>query len=185
MIEYTTSRSSKELKGILELQKKNLRASLSKEEAARQGFVFLKHNLKTLEKFNNIDEHVIAKENDKIIGYVLTMTKESRYDIPEIFPLFELFDNLKYKGKIISDCKYMLVGQVCVGKAYRGKGIFVNCYQSYQENYGSKYDFTITEIPKSNLRSRNAHKKIGFEEVYEYSDLKGDEWIVVVWDWNY
>ncbi len=185
MIEYTTSKSTKELKGILELQKKNLRAQLSKEEAASQGFVFVKHNLKTLEKFNNIEEHLIAKENDKIIGYVLTMTKESRYDLAEIFPLFELFDKLKYKGKIISDCNYMLVGQVCVGKAYRGKGVFVKCYQAYQEYYSSKYDFTITEISKSNLRSRKAHKKIGFDEIYKYSDTEGGEWVVVLCDWKY
>lgn len=184
MIEYTISRSRKDLKEILELQKKNLRVGLSKEEAAGQGFVFLEHNFKTLEKLNNIDKHIIAKENDKVIGYVLTTTKKSKYDLPKIFPLFKLFDHLKYKGKTISDWKYMLVGQVCVDKAYRGKGVFMDCYQKYQENYSSKYDFAITEISKSNLRSRNAHKKVGFEEIHEYSDSKGGEWVVVLWDWK-
>lgn len=184
MIEYTTSKSTEDLRGILDLQQKNLRTRLSQVEAVKLGFVYLQHDLQTLKDFNCIEEHVIAKNEKTVIGYVLTMTKKSRFDIPEILPMFEIFDHLEFSGKPISTYNYMVVGQVCIDLAYRGKGLFHNLYAKYREQYASKYDFTITEIPKINMRSRRAHNKIGFKEVYEYTDSKKVEWVVVLWDWK-
>lgn len=184
MITYTQAKDIKDLEGILQLQKKNLKIGLSTDEATAQGFVWLKHDLKTLKKFNDIEAHTIAKANEKVIAYVLTMTKKSRYDIRDIFPLFELFDQLKYNGKLISSYNYMLVGQVCVAKDFRGKAVFKNSYLAYKQHCSQNYDFAITEISKSNLRSRNAHKKAGFMEIHEYTDPKNDEWVVVLWDWQ-
>jgi hypothetical protein len=76
-----------------------------------------------------------------------------------------------------------VVGQVCIDKQYRGQGILPNCYAVYKEYYNKKYDFAITEIASTNLRSLNAHRKIGFNEIHSYSGPDKTEWIVVVWDW--
>lgn len=47
-----------------------------------------------------------------------------------------------------------------------------------------KYDFAITEIHKSNIRSIKAHARIGFELIHSYKDPNGDEWDIVIWDWK-
>ncbi|AKD03768.1 GNAT family N-acetyltransferase [Pontibacter korlensis] len=184
MITYKTSENDTELEGILSLQKANLKIGLPEGEIESQGFVTVDHSLEVLQRFNQIEKHVIAKDGEKVVGYVLAMTKESRFDIPILLPMFEVFDNIKFRGKVVSAYNYMVVGQVCVDKDYRGKGIFGDCYLTYKQHYSEKYDFAITEIAKSNLRSLKAHNRVGFEEVHSYLDPDQTAWSIVVWDWK-
>ncbi|MFC6999507.1 GNAT family N-acetyltransferase [Rufibacter roseus] len=184
MIAYSTSKNNIELEGILSLQKANLKIGLSEGEIESQGFVTVNHDLKTLKKLNQIEEHIIAKDGEKVVAYVLSMTKKSRFDIPILIPMFEVFDKVVYKVKLLSAYNYMVVGQVCVDKDYRGKGIFGDCYSAYKQHHSEKYDFAITEIAKTNLRSLNAHKRVGFKEIVSYTDPNKIEWIVVLWDWK-
>jgi GNAT superfamily N-acetyltransferase len=184
MITYTTVNSKTDLEGILKLQKSNLAQNLNSDEIRSQGFVTVNHTYDLLKKLNDFEKHIIAKENDKVIGYVLAMTKHSKFDIPVLFPMFNVFDTVLFKDKKISAYNYILVGQVCVDKAYRGQGIFNNCYAAYKEFYKDKYDFAITEIANTNSRSLNAHKRIGFEDIHSYFAPDKTEWIVVLWNWK-
>jgi L-amino acid N-acyltransferase YncA len=184
MITYTTSKTISELEGILHLQKLNLPQQLNAAEINSQGFVTVDHSYESLEKLNDYEKHVIARDGDKVIGYVLAMTKESKHDIPILIPMFDLFDTLSYQEKKISAHNYIVVGQVCVAREYRGQGILDDCYATYKKFYGHKYDFAITEIANKNRRSLNAHKRIGFKEVHSYTGPDQIEWVVVIWDWK-
>lgn len=184
MINYTTATNSKDLEGILALQKANLAKGLTPEEIQSQGFVTVDHSYEQLKKLNDIENHIIARDNDKIAGYVLAMTQQSKSAIPVLLPMFKLFEKILYKNKKISDYNYLVVGQVCIDKEYRGKGIFDKCYYAYKKHFDSKYDFAITEIANTNLRSLIAHKRIGFKEIYSYPTVENTEWIVLIWDWE-
>jgi len=184
MISYSTSNTKEELEGILKLQQSNLAQGLTADEIQSQGFVTVNHDYDVLKKMNDLEKHVIAKEYEAVIGYCLAMTKQSRFDIPVLVPMFDVFDQIVYNEKIVSTVHYIVVGQVCIDKAYRGQGVFDNCYAAYKKFYCNKYDLAITEIASSNTRSLQAHKRIGFREIYSYIDPTGTEWIVVIWDWR-
>jgi hypothetical protein len=183
LIIYSTCDSLKDLEGIYSLQKNNLPGRLTADEIRDQGFVTVDHSLDLLEKLNIIEKHVIAREDDNVIGYVLAMTQQSRFDVHVLIPMFEQFEFVLFKGKLLSLYNYIIVGQVCIDKLYRGLGIFDHCYETYKKCYGEKYDFAITEIASHNLRSRHAHKRIGFEEVHTYTGPDNVEWVIVIWDW--
>lgn len=184
MICYATAESDKDLEGILLLQKANLKKALPAQERKAQGFVTVEHNFDVLKKLNDRERHVIAKQNDVIVGYVLSMTKDARQDIPVLYPMFETFDKLLYGGKPISDYDYVVVGQVCVDKNHRGRGVCDACYQAYRRQHEGRYEFAITEIAATNLRSLNAHKRIGFVELASYIAPDETTWVVVIWDWR-
>ena len=184
MVIYTTANSKNDLEGILSLQKINLAQSLSEPEIQSQGFVTVDHSYEQLEKLNDYERHIIAKDNEKVIGYLLAMTKRSRFDIPVLRPMFELFETIIYNDRTISDYNFLVVGQVCIAKAYRGQGIIDDCYAAYREHYHSKYDFAITEIATRNPRSLKAHKRVGFKEINTYVSADKTEWSVVLWDWQ-
>ncbi|HMG68556.1 MAG TPA: GNAT family N-acetyltransferase [Chitinophagaceae bacterium] len=184
MITYTTSKTEKELSDILDLQKMNLALNLSESEIRSQGFVTVSHSFQDIKKLNAYEQHVIIKDKEKIVGYLLAMTKHSRNDIPVLVPMFELFDRIEYKKKLISAYNYIVVGQVCIHKEYRGLGLLDQCYAAYKNFFKEKYDFAITEIATSNIRSIRAHKRIGFIEILKYTDQSNTEWSVVVWDWK-
>ncbi len=180
---FGTANSKSDLDGILSLQKANHVQSLSASEIQSQGFVTVNHSYEQLKNLNDIEKHVIAKAEDRIIGYVLAMTQRSRYDIPILLPMFDAFDKIIYKGKKISEYHYIVVGQVCIDKIFRGTGVFNKCYSAYKECYQDRYDFAITEIAARNTRSLQAHRRIGFKEINSYSAPDKTEWIVVIWDW--
>ena len=184
MIVYTTAQTNEEILQILELQKNNLPQNLTEEQINSQGFVTVIHSFDTLKKMNTIEQSIIAKDNDRIIGYLLAMTEKSKDDIPVLIPMFNAFENTMYHHKKISGYKYIIVGQVCIAKDWRGQGILDNCYTEYKKHFMSKYDFAITEINDKNKRSINAHKRIGFDTIRRYRDPKGDEWKIVLWDWR-
>src|ERR1700753_3993771 len=102
MIKYTTAQTEKDLLGILKLQKLNLTKNLSESEIQSQGFVTVDHSYEDLKKLNNIEPHVIAKDDDSVIGYLLAMTSISKFDIPVLIPMFQMFDQIIYENKLIS-----------------------------------------------------------------------------------
>lgn len=183
MITYTTSTTGKDLEQILQLQKQNLAAGLTAEQIASQGFVTVMHTLADLEKMNEIEAHVIAKDNDLVIAYLLAMTARSRFDIPILMPMFQMFEEIAWHNKKVADYRYIVVGQVCVAEGYRGKGIFDACYAAYRDNFKDKYEFAITEIATRNQRSIKAHKRVGFETIHQYEAPDGEAWNIVLWKW--
>ncbi len=182
MINYTIAATTAELEGILTLQRSNLAPQLTREEISSQGFVTVHHSFSDLKKLNDIEPHVIGKERDHVIAYLLAMTKASANDIPVLVPMFEQFNNLSFAGKLVSTYNYIVVGQVCVDKNYRGMHIIDDCYAFYRTHFENKYDFAITEIATSNVRSLKAHLRVGFFELHRFND--GVEWSIVLWDWN-
>jgi hypothetical protein len=184
MIVYTTAQTDDEILQILELQKINLPQNLTNEQMDTQVFVTVNHSFDTLKKMNTIEQSIVAKDNDRVIGYLLAMTAHSKNDIPVLIPMFDAFDNVVYNDKKISEYKYMVVGQVCIAEKWRGQGILDNCYAAYQKHFRNRYDFAITEISVKNKRSINAHNRIGFNSIYIHQDPKGNEWSIVLWDWR-
>ena len=184
MIICTTVKTDEEIQQILELQKSNLPQNLTDEQKNSQGFVTVIHSFETLQKMNNTEQGIIAKEDDKVIGYLLAMTTQSKHDIPVLVPMFEAFDNVLYNNKKITAYNYIIVGQVCIAEGYRGKGLLDNCYEAYKNHFKEKYDFAITEILDTNKRSLQAHRRIGFHAIHEYKDEKGNNWVIVLWDWS-
>ncbi len=181
---FTTSQTDQDLVQILELQKKNLAQSLSQEEIDQQGFVTVHHSFEGLKKMNGYEQSVIAKENDMVVAYLLAMTPQSKYDIPTLAPMFEVFNQVIYRGKKISEFHYLVVGQVCVAKEFRGKGILDECYGEYKKRFDKKYEFAITEIAQNNVRSMKAHERIGFKTIHQYQESNATHWNIVLWDWR-
>lgn len=183
MVQYVQVTTDDELTGILQLQERNLAPNLTEAEKKSQGFLTVSHTFDILKKMHAIEPSLIAKDGSAVVGYALAMTTATKIDFPILEPLFELFGKIEYKGKMISDYNYMVVGQTCIDKAYRGKGILQKLYSAYIKRFHLKYDFAITEIATKNLRSRHAHEKIGFRTVHEYVAPDGVGWTIVLLQW--
>jgi ribosomal protein S18 acetylase RimI-like enzyme len=168
--------SHDELSQIIELQRANLGASVSSDEAREQGFVTLVHTLDILKKMHAFAPSVVAKDGDRVVGYALTMTSECRPLLPMIDPLFVMIEQLKLPS-------FYVMGQVCVAKSHRGSGVFDALYSEHRAQYSKKFDCIVTEIATRNTRSMRAHERVGFEVVKQYEHAN-DEWAIVVWRWR-
>lgn len=175
---YKRVDSNEELDQIIELQKINIRTSISEDESKSEGFVTVHHDFEILKAMNGKCAHIIAKSGSKVIGYALCMLKEFKENIEVLKPMFQQIDKCLNKNKT-----YLVMGQICVDKAFRKRGVFRGMYDFMKQEMSSKYDMIITEVDEKNTRSLNAHYTVGFKLLYSYNSSQQD-WALLVWDWN-
>ena len=162
-ITYCRASTVDELQQILKLQQQNLPASLSNAEQEEEGFVTVIHHFEILKKMNDCCPHVIAKHNNKVVAYALCMHPEFANEIEVLKPMFAQINRT-----VSDDLKYMAMGQICVDKAFRKKGIFRGLYHFMKQELKPDFDAIITEVDARNMRSLNAHFAVGFENLKEY-----------------
>lgn len=183
-IKYTLLSTDDEIHQLLALQQANLPKKITHEEAKEQGFVTVEHDFELMQAMNNAKAHVIAKDQDTIVGYCLVMLESFQDRIEVLQPMFEVFSHLTYQEKALLEYRFFVIGQICVDKAYRGQGIFDGMYQALQKQYTQQFDFVVTEVATRNVRSSKAHDRVGFELLHRYTDPRGEEWDIILWDWQ-
>ena len=183
MVQVTRASSEADLIGIQYLQKANLKRIIGEEEAAKEGFVTAEYSLDLLKAMHELGASVIAKDGDKVVGYALVTTKEIYGQHDLLDDLFNVLNKLNFDGKELKESPYVLVGQLCVGKGYRGIGLVQKMYNFFKESYANKYDYLITDVADNNPRSLKAHIKSGFQVIHSI-DYGGVKWDIVLWDWN-
>lgn len=184
MMKIKLASTTEELEAILALQKQNLEDSLESTELNREGFVTVRHSLALLEKMNSELPSVIAIDQGKLAGYTLSMTSSFREDIPVLIPMFQLIDRLSYKGRNLSQLPYLVGGQICIDKAFRGQGLFYKLYHFARSSFDHRFPVMLTEVSDRNPRSVHAHLKCGFEIIHEYRMHPHEKWSILAWDWR-
>jgi GNAT superfamily N-acetyltransferase len=172
-----------ELEQILVLQRKNLKQALPEAEMHSQGFVTVQHELAALEKMHALAPSIIAHQGSELVAYALMMPRECGALMSVLVPMFELFERLEYRGKPLKEHRFYVMGQICIDKDHRGKGLFEALYHKHRELYQPRFDLILTEVSLRNQRSLRAHERVGFQVLHTHRDAT-DDWAVVLWDWN-
>lgn len=167
-----------ELQQIIELQYQNDRNNLSGEEQNQEGFITVQHNIALLEKMNKECAHILAKRDNKVIGFALVMLPSFRNEIEILKPMFEEIELLVPKNK-----NYVVMGQICIDKPFRRQGVFRGLYEFFKTELQFEYNYLFTEVSALNIRSMNAHESIGFKINTSYIS-NGVVWNIISWDWT-
>lgn len=183
-IHYLKATTNHQLEQILTLQRCNTKTALSADQAMTQGFVTCSHDLDLLRQMNQVNQHIIAIHNQKVIGYALVMQREFETRLPILGPLFDQIRSLVYNERTIEDYRFFVMGQVCVDKPFRGQGVFGGLYRTMRRFYGESFDFVITEVAQENQRSIRAHEKVGFRLLRRYTNPQGEQWDLIFWGWD-
>ena len=168
---------------IRELNQNNLINNLSRKDILEYGFVTLNYNIELLKDVNKIQKSIVARDNDKIVGYAIVIDK-TVYGLNKLFDdLIDRLSTISFNSKKLKNVNYALVGQLCIKKEYRGMDIVKKIYDFYKKEYSKKYQYLITDIDEKNKRSLSAHLKIGFQIIDNFS--WGDSnWNIILWNWN-
>ena len=182
MIEYGIVEKDEDLRSILELQKRNLPQAISQAESNIEGFVTIDHEFDLLKGLNEPYPHIVARKEGKIIGYTLVMLPVWKDKIDVLKPMFIELERSEYQEKKLSTYKYFVMGQICIDKDWRRKGVFRGLYSEMSNRMRKDHDLIITEISNKNQRSLNAHKNVGFSSIKEYHTEDGHHWHLVLKD---
>jgi GNAT superfamily N-acetyltransferase len=178
MIEARAVENDRQLEQILDLQRANLARNLSEEEVKAQGFVTVEHTLDVLKRMHAIAPSFIALDGDRLAGYALVMPLQCRSFLPILEPMFARLNSLGMPRR-----RFYVMGQICVGKPWRGQGVFDLLYRAHRRDLRAIYDFSVTEVATRNTRSMRAHQRVGFTVIDRYCDAT-DEWALLRWDWS-
>ncbi len=173
---YTRVSSGIEMRQILDLQQKNLPENLRDAEIASEGFLTVSHSLDLLSRMNEVCPHMIAKAGGQVIGYALCMHPSFRDRIEVLKSMFDKIDSLASP-----DLRYIVMGQICIDKKFRKRGIFRGLYRFMGSELRLDYQMIITEVDDKNRRSLNAHYAVGFREMNLYP-AGGRKWHLISWD---
>lgn len=180
---YTVRAATRDsdLQGILSLQACNLREELTPDERREEGFVTLKHDAALLRELGTPWPHIVAVAEDtgEVAGYALVMLPGHRDRFPVLVPMFERIDELAHPGGPMANLRYYVMGQVCVAKPHRGRGLVERMYEAQRIQMSREFDIMVTEIDASNTRSLRAHAKAGCSEIDRYRSSDGREWVIV------
>ncbi|HEU4579430.1 MAG TPA: hypothetical protein VFS67_14310 [Polyangiaceae bacterium] len=176
-------RDPAELEQVLSLQRANLAANVSADEARAQGFVTVVHDLESLQRMHALAPSIVARSEHGLAGYALTMRVEARAFVPILEPMFRLFETLSWRGRALPATRFYVMGQVCVAKPFRGQGVFDALYRGHREQYRERFELLVTEVSLRNPRSLRAHERVGFQPLHRYRDGVED-WVILGWDWE-
>ncbi|MEM7306085.1 MAG: GNAT family N-acetyltransferase [Planctomycetota bacterium] len=183
-VELGIASSDDDLRDILALQTANLERELSPDDARSQGFVTLRHDLDALRDMNRAEPHVVARSAGRVVGYALVMLPRFWERVPELAHMRALLAERTHRGRPIEELRYFIMGQVCVDRAFRGRGVFAALYAHMHALYAGRYDAVVTEAATRNTRSVHAHAKVGFELLHRYATPAGESWDLILWDWR-
>lgn len=174
MVCYKRAETIKELQQILSLQQENLVNKLSPEEKKKEGFVTVSHTLEVLEQMNTKCPHIIAKDNDAVVGYALCMHPVFANEVELLKPMFVEVKKVFPKGY-----SFIVMGQICIDKKYRGKGLFRKLYATMKDAVHPEFESIITEVNATNIRSLNAHFAVGFKNLRTHLS-NGQTWKLMI-----
>ena len=171
-----------DLAAILALQRANLERAVDGDEARAQGFVTVEHTLEILRAMHAMAPSLVARNRvdgaEHVVGYALVMPREARALLPILAPMFARLEALP----ALTSLRWYVMGQICVAKSHRGRGLVDALYAAHRERYADRYDACVTEIAVRNERSMRAHERVGFRVIDRYRD-DTDDWAVVSWRW--
>jgi ribosomal protein S18 acetylase RimI-like enzyme len=177
--------SKNDYEQIILLNELNNIEKVDKDLWASEGFLSLKFSNEQLDLFRGPFKHVVAKVNDKIIGYALVLLKENKFASPFFDPMFDIINSTDMEGKLLKDINYFVMAQICVDKQFRGIGVFKALYYTLADQMGSSFEKVIIEVSPNNIKSMFAHQNIGFEVINTVKNKEGVvDWNVMSWDMN-
>jgi ribosomal protein S18 acetylase RimI-like enzyme len=182
-IKFCEVETPEEVVQMLALQAENHKSVLDETTKKEQGFITVLHHPQVLQDMNAEAPSIIAKAEEKVVGYCLFMPQKYKTRIPELTPMFEMLDTLDYRGKNLKAYRWFVMGQICVAADFRGQGVFDGMYEKMGKVYQKYYDFVITEVAVSNTRSMRAHRRVGFKTLHSFEDVINNEvWEILIWD---
>jgi hypothetical protein len=176
---------NEQMDNLLALQQANLKNNIAVVTQQSQGYLSFPYTVAILQRMMRTEPQPTAYAEGQVIGYALATTLTVCQTIDLMLPLLNMFNQLIFNGKPLTDYRYYVMGQVCVRAGYRGIGVFDALYAQHKIWFSNRYDFVVTEIAADNLRSIAAHRRVGFQTLHRYFDAVSQKtWEVVIWDFK-
>lgn len=147
-----------DIKQIRNLNQKYLITHLTDTEK-QGGFIRIEYSESELKKIIEAKEIVVAKDENKIVGYYLIGRKS---DSVALTYQHNKAKEITWESPIITD-KIGYGCQVCIETNYRNSGLFTSMLIELTKNVKNKYAYLLCSVSDDNVISMNAHRNNGWK----------------------
>ncbi|MEX0958841.1 MAG: GNAT family N-acetyltransferase [Burkholderiales bacterium] len=167
-----------DFESILALQEANLHQNLTEMQRA-DGFLSVHFTRDQFAEMNTGATVTVAEENNRIAGYACSSAREFNVDFPLLTAMLGALPGLTFLGRSLDSSRTCVYGPVCVGRAFRGRGVFRGLIDRLKKELAGRYDCAVAFIAKDNVRSLGAHVDgLGMSLAGEFQHAGKAYWIV-------
>lgn len=184
-MEVRNAQDKSELAQVHKLLQENLKQNLSYQERKQQGFITINYSLNSLIKLNKITPTIVATDGNKVIGYALSANRNCTGLDKFLDMIIAEVDRTFYNKNLLLESNYVMVGQLCVAKAYRRRGVSQKIYQEFKQEFHQTHPYCLTGVDVLNKGSIKSHKKCGFRVLKQLKccGLNSIGYLLI-WDWR-
>lgn len=142
--------------GIVALQRENRPENLT-DEQKRQGFVVSNMDEEQFAAINDALGVVVAVDADRVAGFLCMVPSKAQPRHPVVQAMVETFPNQRFNGASLDEQRVFVYGPVCIGMAWRGKGVLKRLFHTAKTLAAENYDVGAAFINVSNPHSLAAH----------------------------
>jgi len=142
--------------GIVALQRENRPENLT-DEQKRQGFVVSNMNEEQFAAINDSLGIVVAVDANHIAGFLCMVPSQVQPRHPVVQAMVDTFPDQRFNGAPLVEQRIFVYGPVCIGMAWRGKGVLKRLFQAAKALAAENYDTGAAFINVSNPHSLAAH----------------------------
>lgn len=157
-----------DFEAVVRLQNANLATVLSEAEKT-DGFLSGGFDAAQYERMDRDGCVIVACDEQQCVGFLAAGTIE--FNRPFALPaaLIEQLPIVTFNQRPVNDYQVCIAGPVCVAREQRGKGVFGQLYEKLLLTLPADIELIVTLVSTTNSRSLGAHKKVGLQQVGEFS----------------
>jgi hypothetical protein len=163
---------------ILRLQSANYIGNLTLEER-QQGFLSAEFSRQQVAGIAEDLGTMLAVVNGEVAGFLCAFRREFNHGSAVIGAMLDSYDRVEFEGKPLSAFKSYIYGPVCIGRAYRGKGLLGGLFEAQKEDLAGQFDVGVAFVSSDNPHSLRAHVSgLHMTEVGDFK-LSGNTYVIL------
>ena len=172
-----------ELIQIAALSMENMSSMIPDDLKEKEGYVTWPYSIEDLRVIHQITPSIVIKDDDKVIAYLIILVSEVREVYQPLKNILKLLGPSSYQDRLFEDYKYYILGQDCVQRDYRGRGLIKLLFDFQKKHLAPRYDLGVSAISVHNPLSQRIHEKLG-AQVINVLSTEENTWNIVIWDWR-
>ena len=180
MLEYKVAEIS-DIEATLKLHAKYQVDTINPEDK-KDGFVTTPFSTQELTELIEQESGLfIAKDGDEVVAYVMSASWDFWSKWPMFAYMVQNLEGKNFKGIPITKNNSYQYGPIAIDKRFRGTVLLFEIFDFAREHMSKRYPILVTFVNKINIRSYNAHKKLGLEILSEF-EYNNNQYFEMVYD---
>jgi len=141
---------------IVRLNEANFIANLTAEER-EEGFLSAVFSDKQVAAMAGDLGIMVAVVDARVAGFLCAFRNEFDHGSPVVARMIASYERMGFEGKSLSSYHSYVYGPVCIGRAFRRRGLLRGLYEAQRREMAGQFEIGVALVSRENVHSLDAH----------------------------